>query len=527
MENHLFGRKISLFFFLGIICLSIFFRTWKIKEIPPGLWGDEAVNANEGIRLIENYEIQIFFGNSDGKESLFLYFVGITSKLFGENKPWAARLASVFFGILTVIGVFLLTTELFDRDIGLLAAYFMAVSFWHTVFSRIAFRAIMVPAVNCFALYFLIIAIKKAKLIQFAIAGLIFGLGFYTYFSFLSMPFIIFFSLPFLILFLRDYFGFSRMIKKGIALFSLTALVVALPMLLYINQNFEIYMARGSYVSVFSFDSPGKRLFWNFWKTMLMFTFEGDKIARHNIPGRPQLSLPVGILFWIGFLYMILILLHHLRKKDFRKVAPTFLTLSLWGGMLLPAVISTGTPHALRSLGTVVPTYIMAAFGLKMLAVSTFAFFKGKPIGNLLVKGSLTSLLLLIGLINYQDYFVNYRNHPDVNNAFLSKYVSATEYLIEIPSDVQKYILINTSNTVEQTLITQTIHFITPENADLNIINWRDISSIDVEKHESIVIASPFYVSDLKSILSNQIHVDLIEQFNKDGFYILYNGTDN
>ena len=52
--------------------------------------------------------------------------------IFG-NEPWALRGVSAIFGILTVLGVYLLTKELFpeNRKIALLAAFLIATSFWH------------------------------------------------------------------------------------------------------------------------------------------------------------------------------------------------------------------------------------------------------------------------------------------------------------------------------------------------------------------------------------------------------------
>ena len=148
-------RKV-LIFLLVIIAIAAFFRLWQLDLIPPGLYPDEAINGNEAI----SNPGKIFYPENNGREGLFINLIAGSFSIFGIS-VWSIRIISALIGILTVLGLYLLTKELFNQDengsrfIALLASFFLAVSFWHVNFSRIGFRAILVPLILVFTFYFL------------------------------------------------------------------------------------------------------------------------------------------------------------------------------------------------------------------------------------------------------------------------------------------------------------------------------------------------------------------------------------
>ena len=87
-------------------------------------------------------------------------------KEFG-NAPWPMRLVGALFGILTVLGIYFFTRELFydyaPRKVAILSMFLTAVNFWHLNFSRMSFRAIMAPFFAVWAMYFLLLAIRQAR----------------------------------------------------------------------------------------------------------------------------------------------------------------------------------------------------------------------------------------------------------------------------------------------------------------------------------------------------------------------------
>ena len=154
-----------------ILLLASFFRLYKLDSIPPGIYPDEALNGNQAI-----FEPgKIFYPENNGREGLFMNLIALSFKIFGPS-IWSFKIVSAIAGILTVFGLYLLTKELFDWNeerprsiIPLISTFLISVSFWHTNFSRISFRAIMVPLFSTFAFYFLFKAFKKEKTIYFGI----------------------------------------------------------------------------------------------------------------------------------------------------------------------------------------------------------------------------------------------------------------------------------------------------------------------------------------------------------------------
>jgi len=184
------SKRKAVIFLLVILVIATFFRLWQLDFIPPGLYPDEAMNGNDALDLLQEGKFKLFYPENNGREGLFIWLIALSFSIFGAS-IWAIKIVPAIFGILTVLGIYLLAKELFSkynevgsRCIGLLASFFLAVSFWHINFSRIGFRAILVPFLLVFGFYFLFKGLRTKKALQFITSGIFFGLGFYTYISY-------------------------------------------------------------------------------------------------------------------------------------------------------------------------------------------------------------------------------------------------------------------------------------------------------------------------------------------------------
>src|SRR3989338_7555579 len=136
---------------LGILILATFLRFWDLGSTPPGLYPDEAMNGNNATEAIDNSNFEVFYRDNNGREGLFINIQALSISIFG-NKPWALRGVSGIFGVFTVLGIFLLSREMFrsrqNRDrLALLAAFFLFSSFWHINFSGCGMRAFIRPRI--------------------------------------------------------------------------------------------------------------------------------------------------------------------------------------------------------------------------------------------------------------------------------------------------------------------------------------------------------------------------------------------
>jgi len=443
----------AIIFLLVILAIAAFFRLWQLDSIPPGLYPDVAINGNEAI----SSPGKIFYPENNGREGLFINLIALSFSIFGVT-IWSLKIVPAIIGILTVFGLYLLTKELFlkssekgSRYIALLSSFFLAVSFWHTNFSRIGFRAILLPFILVFAFYFLFRGFREKKLqpthrppslqlgpvSYLVISGLFFGLGFYTY---ISYRFIIL-LLPLVLI--TFWFAYKRQnLQKQFILHTsyllLLIFIVALPIAIYFLQNPQDFVGRATPISIFATENPIKE----FGKSLIlhlgMFNFYGDPNWRHNFAGSPMLLWPIGILFLIGLFYSLRSIV--LQSKRLNETV-IFLFLVLWLLiMLLPGILTyEGIPHALRTIGVIPVVYIFAGLG----GWEIYQWFNKNVKDKKLLIATSIIFLLMVGFLQFDKYFIKWAARPEVEGAFSKDYVEIGNYLNSLPPETPKYVIVN------------------------------------------------------------------------------------
>ncbi|MFC1625338.1 ArnT family glycosyltransferase [Patescibacteria group bacterium] len=435
-------NKKTVFFLIIILFIGSFFRLWQLDSVPPGLYPDEAINGNNAREALETGNYKWFYLDNNGREGLYINTIALSLKFFG-NEPWAIRLVSTIFGILTILGLFLLTRKLFNDRIALFSSFFLAISFWHIIFSRIGFRAIMAPFFLVWAFYFLYS--KRAVL-----AGLLFGLGFHSYIGYRIAPLIL--AIPF-------WHLWKQKQKKIIIIFLISTFIAGLPLGWYFLNNPSDFFGRTSQISIFSSESPLQNLGINIAKTFQMFFFIGDSNWRHNFSGAPQLWWPVAILFLIGFI------LSMKRKSWF--------VLSWFIIMFLPVVVSNeGIPHALRAIILIPPVMIFAGIGMNYIY---------KKIPKKFLPITLLIFFSIITLQTYNQYFQKWAQSTHTYHAFTGKYWDLGQELKTLPSSMtKKYVIVNVDGVLVNgvPMPAQTVMFSTNNDPDIIYILPEEVDSI-------------------------------------------------
>ncbi len=430
------GNKKTFCILLLIIALACFFRLYHLDSVPPGIYADEAMNANEAAISPG----KLFYESNNGREGLFVNLIALSFSVFGIS-IWSFKLISALAGTATVMGIYLLGKETFKRnEAGLLAAFFLAVSFWHVNFSRTGFRAILVPLVMSFSFYLLLKGIRTGKMSNFAIAGIVFGLGFHTYISFRLAVLI----LPlFLAAFLWCRFKNRGQFKKSLvasAVFLAFIFLVALPIGVYFLQNPDSFISRATGVSIFSQDNPIYSFLKSLGAHLAMFNFYGDSNWRHNFSGEPQLYWPVGILFLMGLWVSVKKLVSSFKSKDEQELGAYVLLLSWLFIMLLPGILTyEGVPHALRTIGSVIPAYLLAGLG----AWKTYLFLSKKVKNRALFVLTCWLFIAAVAFIQFDKYFFDWGQKPEVKAAFNKDYTEIGRYLNSLPEETEKYVIVN------------------------------------------------------------------------------------
>ncbi len=431
-----------------ILALAFFVRIYHIESIPIGIYPDEAANGVDALHALETHRFQLFYPANFGREGLYINIQALFIALFG-NTITGLKLASIFFGTLSVWGLYLLAKELFHRrGAALIAAFMLATSYWAINFSRIGFRAIMVTFLLTFSFYFFFRGLRTQRLRDFLFSGLIFGLGLHTYIAFRVAPLILIALLPALLL---SYEKFLRRFWKHTLLFLLGAFITALPMFYhFFISHPEDFASRTSQISVLNPEVNGGHLWATLGRTfsisLLQYNFWGDQNWRHNYPPYPILDPFVGTFFLAGFLFLIwqtiTLLGRRIRAgdRDTRLVKNVFLLGSFFI-MLIPEFLANeGLPHALRSIGTQMPVFLIAALSAFWMVKKAFHSQTGTKIALLSV---LFITLGLSAVFNLTKYFVFFSHSPHAAESFDERSTNMARYLLALPPETKKYVLID------------------------------------------------------------------------------------
>lgn len=365
-----------------VLVLAAGFRFYDLQNYPPGLFPDEAANG-EDVRLILSGDVRPFYPRGNGREAFFFYVQAVSVWLFGRG-VWQLHAASGVVGVLTVLAVYAAGSVWFGRLAGWFAALLLATNHWHVTLSRTGFRAIMVPlfiALFTAAVGWTVAAARqdrRGRSVLYAVmAGAAFAGGFYTYIAYRMMVVVVLGVAALTLLAAlhpRVSFPHARRYAWQLLAGGVAALIVLLPLIAYFAAHPAEFVGRAGQVSVFNEElqrqfgggTLGGTILYSLRTALLsFFAGEGDLNWRHNVAGWPLLNPLVGMLFLLGLLWA-------LRGSGWvigrvvrgREVHLEMIYLYLWLlllGMLVPVVTTAeGLPHALRSLGLLVPILLLA-----------------------------------------------------------------------------------------------------------------------------------------------------------------------
>ena len=334
-----------------IVLLGGAMRVYGLSSLPAGLFGDEAAEGRDALRILAG-ERPVYLESNFGREPLHAYLVAISVGVFGRT-PAAVRLPSALAACLTIVGLFGLTRKLFGTRAGLVAAFLCAFSVWAVMLGRLATRPALLPCVLSFALWAGISAWQRRDAWRWFAAGVLFGVALYTY----TPIRVIIFIVPVWIVVVSNHGGARRM-WPGAVYGVVGFLAVAFPLILYGTTHGEVLFGRAAGVLAINMDggplAAVRMLVLQAWKVAAMFGGPGmgDTNLRHNVPGRPALD------WWIaaaaGFGLVVLS-----RKR--RHVA--VIMLCLLGLSLIPTMLSEEAPHFARASGAILVVFPLAAFG--------------------------------------------------------------------------------------------------------------------------------------------------------------------
>ncbi|MGB9880559.1 MAG: glycosyltransferase family 39 protein, partial [Anaerolineae bacterium] len=394
---------------LGIFLLALFFRVYRIDAIPTDPESDH-VEASKDVWDILQGQYRIFFPRNTGREPTQFYLTAALSRIFGYGFV-TLKLTMALVGVLNVIPMYFLGKELLDRRFGLLAAFFVAISYWHVIISRIGLRIVLAPLWTSATLYFLLRAFRTRQRNDFLLTGMCLGLGLYGYYAFRIVPLLIVVLCALKVAIDREPgFQLGRFAQHFILLVVTSALVF-LPMLRYMYDDPKMYwyraLTRTTSLEVSTPRDNVKVFADNVKRAFLMFNWMGDDAWPESVPLRPALDYVSGGLFVLGAAYVLYLLFFK------RKPLAVYLIVSMFI-LLLPSTLAIAfpieNPSNLRASAVIPVMILLVAFPLYLIGKRVVQLMRGS-MGTLLVMVLVALVLWQATRLNFQTYFVDYREH--------------------------------------------------------------------------------------------------------------------
>jgi len=408
-----------------IIILAAVLRLYALDKFPAGLNADEATIGYNAYSLLETGKDEhgaswplVFRSFDDYKPPLYFYLVLPFVKVLGLN-IWAVRLPSALLGIASVYLIYLLTTKLFNKNIGLLSALILATSPWHLHFSRGGWEANSATFFLLLGVWAFFKSLNTPKYFYLSSFSFVFSL--YSYHSMriitplLFLFLVVIFHKPITKLLTRSRHQFGKHLVLSLFLGIILLLPLAKQMLSPTGTS------RFSGVSVFSDQGPlwealerrrqspnpnsiqtrlihnkyltySRRFLSNYlshYSPRFLFV-TGDEIARSKVPEVGQSYLILAPFYLLGILNLL-----KTNTRGKKVVLFWFLVAPL------AAALTFQSPHALRSQNMVIPLTIITALGLAN-------FLKISPRWNLFLSGLFVTLLSFSTARYLHQYYVHY-----------------------------------------------------------------------------------------------------------------------
>lgn len=235
-------KKYLLIIFL-IFLLGTFLRFYQLGENPVSLHRDEvflgynAYSILKTGREIDGHFLPLHLGSFLQSPAGYCYFTIPFITLFGLT-AFSVRFASAFFGSLTILLVFLLVWQLFEKHhyrffLSSISMLFLTISPWHINLSRTATENTIVVFFISLGILLYLYWLKKMKWYLLISAFVSFGITFWIYqaprsFLPLFLPLLIFMFPP-----LRDK-------KKHMTILIVLFIIIAIVPLLYVLRSSEL-----------------------------------------------------------------------------------------------------------------------------------------------------------------------------------------------------------------------------------------------------------------------------------------------
>jgi 4-amino-4-deoxy-L-arabinose transferase-like glycosyltransferase len=439
---------------VALLLIAFGMRLYRLEELPPGLFHDEAYNTLDAKALAEgqphprfydSWEVYartvhpdwppeqtrfpVFLEGNYGREALFHYLGAIVIAIVGP-KVWALRLVSASMGVLTVAVAYRITRELFTSEptraarMALLASAVTTGLYSLLAFSRLGLRIIMLVPLSGMTVALWWRATRERELRWWISAGLLLGLTQYTYIP--SRLLVVIVAYPVILRIVRQPKDRPGLIR-GASISGAAMLLVTVPLIVFFVRYPAYLTLRAEAIAADAPEHGLSMMFANVWRVLWGLIRDGDPNPILNLPGRPTLDVVQVTFFVVGTVLCL---------RRVQQFAYPFLL--IWAGMMhSPSIVSGVAPTFGRSIGGMLPVTIIVAVGME--AIWSFFVERWSHVRPWITTALEISLLFSIGLTAY-DYFIVWAQWPNLPDIFHAARAEIGQYIGALPQDTVVYI---------------------------------------------------------------------------------------
>jgi len=440
-----------------LLLLAFGMRLYRLDDLPPGLFHDEAYNTldaqalAEGLphpRFYDSWEVYartihtdwppvatrfpVFLEGNYGREALFHYLGAFVVALVGPT-VWALRLLAAWMGVLAVLATYLVARELFGDEperagrLAILAAAVTVGIYSLLGFSRLGLRIITLVALAGLTVALWWRAGRTGRWRWWALAGLMLGLTQYTYIPSRLLPLIVAFpTLAWIVRRPRKRTAKPPRLVRGALLALLVASVVAAPLVAFFIRYPAYLTLRAKVIAADAPEHGLAMMIANVGRVLLGLVWRGDPNPILNLPGRPSLDVVQSIFFVVGVIVCL--------RRARRFVYPFLL---FWAAVMhVPSILSGVAPTFGRSIGGALPVAIIVAIGMEAAWTSSVARWPRRR--SWATVAVLIALVFSIGL-TARDYFIVWAEWPGLPQIFHEEMATVGRYIGQLPDEAVVY----------------------------------------------------------------------------------------
>jgi hypothetical protein len=461
--------------FLLILLAAAFVRFYRLQEMPPGLWWDEAqtgIVARDILRgdLPPVYDLRINAGTAAS------YLLAGWFYTFGSS-VYAMRAYTATIGIITTAVSYPFFRQFFAPWRSLFGMAIIAVSRWLFSINRVTMATIDETILLAFLVFiFYIRAIKHRRYRDYILTGILLGLGLHLHTGARVLPPII--AIDIVVRLIKDKSAFLKSHLRPALCMIIAACVVFMPMFMYILDRNDEYFKR-SKQTLLSNEYPGwypvPPLLDNVVNYLKMYSFSGDWHPRHNYAQTPQLPPLISILALWGLIY------------SFKKLGGRHATIFYLGFILISLqgilTVHNNTANLNRVAENIPIVYLWAVAGALYLSDGTGLVFQRKT-ARIVSLVSMLAILVFSSANAYRIYFEEYIYDSSLMGDF-----GFQPELTEPAQYISRLLKENSSITVWASYTqTDSFRYILIGDQRLHEINGETLPQLPEDKPEALVL---------------------------------------